>query len=305
MSWRRWRPEARVGAEAGGQHHRRRPRHGRRRGTGRPDAPHQRVLSSITRLSNWPRKTGAGRSIGQPTGLRIRTLVGQTNSAFQANLRPEGYGWRLDTRSPGGHLFDDMVQQVRHGSVVARPRHHVRPGRRPAARSLHGAVRGEFFEYEDPDGAGTMRARTPRSSSCVRVITGRTSLRDHRGRRADLGHPGHGRDARLPPVMLFTGNEHERTTTEFRASTPTGVPGFVRSSQHFVTIAVNVARRRTCHHEIRAKVLQLLLRGLLWASEIGGLRRPRAPSRGPVTPTGWPTGQGSVNRRVSPIERIR
>ncbi|MGA2037537.1 MAG: Gfo/Idh/MocA family oxidoreductase, partial [Acidimicrobiales bacterium] len=41
-------------------------------------------------------------AIGRPTGLRIHTVVGQTDSSFQANLRPEGYGWRLDGRSPGG-----------------------------------------------------------------------------------------------------------------------------------------------------------------------------------------------------------
>ncbi len=50
-------------------------------------------------------------AIGKPTSLRIRTLVGQTESAFQAALRPEGYGWRRDQRSPGGLLVDDMVHQ--------------------------------------------------------------------------------------------------------------------------------------------------------------------------------------------------
>src|ERR1700734_1130383 len=50
-------------------------------------------------------------AIGTPTSLRIRTLVGQTSSDFQAALRPEGYGWRLDKRSAGGDLFDDMVHK--------------------------------------------------------------------------------------------------------------------------------------------------------------------------------------------------
>ena len=50
-------------------------------------------------------------AIGRPTAIRIKTVVGQTDSEFQANLRPEGYGWRLDSRSPGGHLFDDMVHK--------------------------------------------------------------------------------------------------------------------------------------------------------------------------------------------------
>ncbi|HUD18314.1 MAG TPA: Gfo/Idh/MocA family oxidoreductase, partial [Acidimicrobiales bacterium] len=57
------------------------------------------------------KKLVADGAIGKPTSLRIRTLVGQTTSDFQAALRPEGYGWRLDKRSPGGHLFDDMVHK--------------------------------------------------------------------------------------------------------------------------------------------------------------------------------------------------
>ena len=50
-------------------------------------------------------------AIGTPTVVRIKTVVGETASEFQANLDPEGYTWRFDERSPGGHLFDDMVHK--------------------------------------------------------------------------------------------------------------------------------------------------------------------------------------------------
>ncbi len=50
-------------------------------------------------------------AIGRLTNVRIRTVVGQTDSAFQTGLDPDGYGWRLDDRSPGGHLFDDMIHK--------------------------------------------------------------------------------------------------------------------------------------------------------------------------------------------------
>ena len=43
----------------------------------------------------------------------------------------------------------------------------------------------------------------------------------------------------LAPVMLFTGNEHERKTTEFRDVDADWGAGFVRSSQHFVDSLVN------------------------------------------------------------------
>ena len=69
------------------------------------------MLSSTTPPLELAKRLVADGAIGKPTSLRIRTLVGQTDSAFQAALRPEGYHWRLDKRSPGGHLFDDMVHR--------------------------------------------------------------------------------------------------------------------------------------------------------------------------------------------------
>ena len=41
-------------------------------------------------------------AVGTPTMLRIRTVVGDTDSPFQAALDPAGYEWRFDNRSPGG-----------------------------------------------------------------------------------------------------------------------------------------------------------------------------------------------------------
>jgi predicted dehydrogenase len=50
-------------------------------------------------------------TIGTPTVIRIKTVVGKTDSEFQANLDPDGYTWRFDAHSPGGHLFDDVVHK--------------------------------------------------------------------------------------------------------------------------------------------------------------------------------------------------
>ena len=57
------------------------------------------------------KKLIADGAIGHPTNVRIRTVVGQTKAAFQAGLRADGYVWRLNNMSPGGHLFDDMVHK--------------------------------------------------------------------------------------------------------------------------------------------------------------------------------------------------
>ena len=97
-------------------------------------------------------------AIGTPTSLRIRTLVGQTDSAFQAALRPEGYGWRLDKRSAGGHLFDILVHKyamalwlldldiVSVQAVVHR-------------RDLFFEPFAVIFEYENPDVLGMMEVQ--------------------------------------------------------------------------------------------------------------------------------------------------
>src|SRR4051794_9382279 len=49
--------------------------------------------------------------IGDPTVVRIKTVVGRTESEFQANLDPAGYSWRFNSQSPGGHLFDDVMHK--------------------------------------------------------------------------------------------------------------------------------------------------------------------------------------------------
>jgi predicted dehydrogenase len=95
-------------------------------------------------------------AVGTPTMLRIRTVVGETDSAFQAALDPSGYEWRFDARSPGGHLFDDMV----HKYAVAL---WLFPER---IRSVHAVVRkgplffeaptAAIFEYDRDDLLGTM-----------------------------------------------------------------------------------------------------------------------------------------------------
>ncbi len=95
-------------------------------------------------------------AIGTPTMLRIKTVVGDAVSAFQDGLDPSGYTWRFDGRSPGGHLFDDMVHKYtvalwmfpeRISSVQA----VVRRG-----PLFFEAPTAAIFEYERDDLLGTM-----------------------------------------------------------------------------------------------------------------------------------------------------
>ena len=95
-------------------------------------------------------------AVGTPTMLRMRTVVGDADSPFQAGLDPAGYEWRFDNRSPGGHLFDDMVhkyavalwlfpERIRSVQAV------VRPG--PLFFETPTAA---IFEYDRDDLLGTM-----------------------------------------------------------------------------------------------------------------------------------------------------
>jgi predicted dehydrogenase len=223
-------------------------------------------------------------AIGRPTGLRIRTLVGQTDSAFQANLRPEGYGWRLDKRSPGGHLFDDMVHKYAMAlwlldlditSVQAVVRR----------RDLFMEPCAVIFEYEDPMVLGTMEVQYAPKLFMRSRYYGADEFFEITGDEGQIWVTrATGEMLDLAPVMLFTGGEHERKTTEFREIDADWGTGFVRSSQHFVDSLVN-GTPADMSPESAAKVLQLCF-AVYQASELGGPVDPRTIT-GSVTPTGW------------------
>jgi len=50
-------------------------------------------------------------AIGKPITMRIKTVVGHTDSPFQSKLDVRGFIWRFNKLSPGGHLFDDFIHK--------------------------------------------------------------------------------------------------------------------------------------------------------------------------------------------------
>ena len=58
--------------------------------------------------------------IGDPTVVRIKTVVGRTESEFQANLDPAGYTWRFNDREPRRPSLRRRHAQVRDGAVARR-----------------------------------------------------------------------------------------------------------------------------------------------------------------------------------------
>jgi predicted dehydrogenase len=223
-------------------------------------------------------------AIGQPTGLRIRTLVGQTTSPFQAALRPEGYGWRLDTRSPGGHLFDDNVHKYAMAlwlldlditSVQAVVRR----------RDLFFEPCAAIFEYEDPMVLGTMEVQYAPKLYMRSSYYGADEFFEITGDEGQIWVTrATGEMLDLAPVMLFTGTEHELKTTEFRDIDADWGTGFVRSSQHFVSSLLD-GTTADMTPEAAIKVLQLCF-AVYQASEIGTSVDPRTMT-GSVTPAGW------------------
>ena len=98
----------------------------------------------------------ASGAIGTPTVVRIKTVVGRTDSKFQANLDPAGYTWRFNAREPGRPPVRRRDAQVRHGAVARRRGSAAGPvGGTSGSALLRGADRRDW-EYARDDLLGMM-----------------------------------------------------------------------------------------------------------------------------------------------------
>jgi len=230
------------------------------------------------------KKLIADGAIGRPTSLRIRTLVGQTDSAFQAGLRPEGYGWRLDKRSPGGHLFDDMVHKYAMAlwlldlditSVQAVVRR----------RDFFFEPCAVIFEYEDPEVLGMMEVQYSPNFYMRSQYYGADEFFEITGDEGQLWVTrATGEMLDLAPVMLFTGTAQERKTIEFTAMDADWGAGFARSSQHFVDALVHGTEAAMTAGEA-TDVLRLCF-AVYQAGQTHAPVDPRLVT-GSVSPPGW------------------
>ena len=195
-------------------------------------------------------------AIGQPTGLRIKTVVGQTDSDFTANLRAEGYGWRLDDRSPGGHLFDDMVHKYAMASwLVDQDITSVQAVVR--RRDLFFEPCTAMFEYEDPGLLGTMEVYYMPGMWMRSTYYGADEFFEIQGDEGMLWVTrATGEMLDLAPVVLYQGRDNKITTTEFHDMDASFLAGFKRSSAHFVDALLEGGSAAMTAGEA-AKVLQL------------------------------------------------
>ncbi len=223
-------------------------------------------------------------AIGRPTGLRIRTVVGQTDSEFQTNLRPEGYGWRLDARSPGGHLFDDMVHKYAMALWLVGP-DIVSVQSVVRRRDLFFEPCMAIFEYEDPELLGMMEVHYARDMFLRSSYYGADEFFEIQGDEGFLWVTrATGEMLDLAPVVLYQGTGSQRSVTEFSDIDANWATGFRRSSAHFVDALRNGTPAAMTAAEA-ARVLQLCFAVYLASDS----RRPVDPRTisGLVTPAGW------------------
>ena len=228
-------------------------------------------------------------AIGRPTAVRIRTVVGQTDSDFQANLRPEGYGWRLDSRSPGGHLFDDMVHKFAMAMwLVDKDIVSVQAVVRRRDFFFEPCV--AMFEYEDPGLLGVMDVQYAPQMWMRSSYYGADEFFEIQGDEGMLWVTrATGEMLDLAPVVLYKGKQGSCGSTEFKDLDSDWGSGFRRSSAHFVdSLLTGTPAQMSLDDAV--KVLQLCF-AVYRASD---LREPVDPSTidGFVVPSGWPGASG-------------
>ena len=224
-------------------------------------------------------------AIGRVVGVRVKTVVGQTDSAFQAGLRLEGYGWRLDGRSPGGHLFDDMVHKYAMalwlpGLDVVSVQAVVR------RRDLYFEPCVALFEYEDPDVLGVMDVHYAPGMWLHSDFYGADELFELQGEEGVLWVTrATGKLLDVPPVVLYQGRDHVCRTVADTDVESDWAEGFRRSSAHFVDALLDGTEPAMTADEA-VRVLQLCF-AVYQSSATRMPVDPRTVSD-PVIAPGWP-----------------
>ncbi len=224
-------------------------------------------------------------AIGKPTNLRMKTVVGQTDSAFQAGLQADGYVWRMTSESPGGHLFDDMIHKyavalwlfdqdiVSVQAVVRRRDYYFEPC-------------ASIFEYEDPEILGTMDVTYAPRMWLRSSYYGADEFFEVQGDEGFLWVTRcTGEMLDLPAVVLYDGTHGTETTTSFPTVDADWGEGFKRASHHFVDALVDGVPAEMSPTEA-IKALQLCF-AVYQAGKTHQPVDPRSIS-GAVIPDGWP-----------------
>ena len=225
----------------------------------------------------------ASGAIGTPTMVRIKTVVGKTDTDFQSALEPQGYIWRFNDQSPGGHLFDDVVHKyaaalwlvdtdVRSVQAVVRQ-----------APLFFEAPTAALWEYERDDLLGLMEVTYAPNMFIRSGYYGADEFFEIQGTAGFVWVTRYtGEMLDLPPVLLYGA---DGTTTAFSSVDADWANSFRRSSAHFVDCLLD-GSQPDMTGEQAIKVLQLCFA----VYQASNTRLPVEPAsiEGAVSPPWWP-----------------
>ncbi len=238
-------------------------------------------------------------AIGTPTVVRIKTVVGRTESRFQANLDPAGYTWRFNAESPGGHLFDDVMHKYAMAlwlvdSDVRSVQAVVRQG-----PLFFEAPTVALFEYERDDLLGMMEVSYAPDMFIRSDHYGADEFFEVQGTRGFLwvtrlcGNL----HVDLPPLVLY---EEDGRRTSFAELDASYDGSFRRAAAAFVDGLLSGVPP-DLDPETARKALQLCFAVYRGSNE----HQPVDPSmiEGAVSPHGWPPGEDKMRVDVEELFR--
>jgi predicted dehydrogenase len=241
----------------------------------------------------------AAGAIGTPTMIRIKTVVGRSDNEFQANLEPEGYTWRFDAHSPGGHLFDDIVHKYAVALWLVEEQ----------VRSVQAIVRRGPLFFETPTAAIWEYDRDDLLGMMEVTYAPRMHIRsDYWG--ADEFFEIQGTDGfiwvtqfcgklhDLPSVMLY---EADGRRTSFAGLDDSYMRSFTDMSASFVDSLLD-GTQPSLSGDLATRVLQLCF-AVYEASNTRGPVDPRSIT-GSVSPPWWPPTQQDLFRDAYRLGQI-
>ena len=183
-------------------------------------------------------------AIGEPTVVRIKTVVGKTETKFQDGLEAKGFEWRFNEQSPGGHLFDDVIHKFAAAlflvdTDVRRVQAVVRQG-----EIFFEAPTAALWEYERDNLLGLMEVSYAPDMYIRSEYYGADEFFEIQGTSGFIWVTRYtGTMLDLPPLILYTGDGKSTTFSHIDAS---WANSFKASSSHFIDA---LDRRRAARHD--------------------------------------------------------
>lgn len=226
----------------------------------------------------------ASGAIGTPTMLRMKTVVGKTDTTFQNNLEYEGYIWRFDARSPGGHLFDDMVHK--YATALWLFDEHIKSVQAVVRRGplFFEAPTAALWEYGRDDLLGLMEVTYAPNMFMRSSFYGADEFFEIQGTDGFVWVTrATGEMLDMPPVIV---RHADGTSTEFSNLDANWLNGFRDSSKHFVDALLEGRTTADMDGDLAIRTMQLCFAVYQASNE----RRPIDPSTidGSISPPWWP-----------------